>query len=238
MGRFCYCTKILPGKTDLVRTRWKNKDKSVEELRALDSFWMPLKMTGFEAWLQQTPQGDFLIHCLEGESLQQIFKGLREQIALGNTIAVKLRDFYQEVLGKNYSLPEIEPHIESMLDISLPTSSPFVKRGFFYPLLSDQEEGYRHFRKEAMGEKRGRHEASMRAFGVSRLSTWLQKTPEGNLIVVYTERHAETPTSSTARLGQGEGSQEWQEIASNLMRHTGLKLDELSPDVEWLTQPK
>jgi hypothetical protein len=69
------------------------------------------------------------------------------------------------------------------------------------------------------------------------LSTWLQSTPEGKYIVVYSERHVSTPTTPAARLNQAKGSSAWQEISSILCDHTGLKPDELSPDSEWLTQP-
>lgn len=236
MGRFCYISKILPGKTDLVREMWKNRPPN-EEPNIRQRFWDHLGMTGFESWLQQTPNGDFLIHCLEGESFIQIFKNLRDQIALGNSIALKLQHFYQNVLGKNYSLPEIEPRIERLLEISLPPSSNFLKRGFFYPLLPSKEEEHRQFRKEAMGKKRGRHEAMMQAFGVSHLSAWLQKVENQQYIVIYTERRADTPFTPKERLRQGEGSVEWQEISAILMSHTGLRLDELSPNTEWLTQP-
>ncbi len=202
------------------------------------SFWNHLKMTGFESWLQPTPQGDLMIHCLEGESLQQIFKGLREQIISGNSIALKLRAFYLDALGKDYSNSEGEPHITSLLNISLPTTSSYIKRGFLYPLLPQKEEAHLRFSTEMMGEKKGRHETMMRAFRVSLLSTWLQSTPHGKYIVVYTERHVGTPATSEARLNQGEGSTAWQEIAFELMDHTGLSHSELSPDVEWLTQPQ
>jgi hypothetical protein len=93
MGRFCYCSPILPGKTEAIREHWKDKTEPEEDG---GSFWRHLKMTGFECWLQ----GDFMIHCLEGESLQQIFKGLREQIALENRMALNLQKFYLNVLGK------------------------------------------------------------------------------------------------------------------------------------------
>jgi hypothetical protein len=238
--RFCYCSKILPGQTELVREHWQNKSMSKDATthEAELHFWQQLKMTGFESWLQQTFRGDFMIHCLEGESVQHIFRGLREQIALGNRVALKLQDFYQKVLGKNYSSPTIVPRCENLLDISLPTTSSYIKRAFFYPLLPHKEEAHHVFRREAMGEKRARHETMMQVFGVSRLSTWLQSTSEGKFIVVYTERHLETPSFSEARLRQGEGSIAWQEIANILMDHTGLALADLSPDVEWLTQPK
>jgi hypothetical protein len=237
MGRFCYVSKILPGKTHLVQEMWKDLTPNEDPLLKA-SFWNHLGMAGFESWLQPSPEGDFMIHCLEGASLPQIFRGLREQIASGNPMALKLQNFYQTVLGKNYHSPETEPSIENLLDISLPSSSKTIKRGFFYPLLPHQAEEHRLFRNEAMGEKRGRHERMMRAFGVSQLSTWLQTTPERKYIVVYTERHADTPTTAPARLNQGQDSPEWLEIAAILMQHTGLKIDELSPDVEWLTQPK
>jgi hypothetical protein len=240
MGRFCYCSKIISGKTTLVREHWQKKhvSKDPDIQTAEVNFWHHLKMTGFESWLQESPQGDFMIHCLEGESLQQILKGLREQIAVGNSIALKLQDFYQKALGKDYSSPQVVPQIENLLDISLPTTPSFIKRAFFYPLLHEKEEAHQHFSKEARGEKRMRHESMMRAFGVSRLSTWLQSTSDGKYIVVYTEGHKESYSSSEERLKQGEGSIAWQEIANILRDHTDLGLDELSPDVEWLTKPK
>lgn len=239
MGRFCYCSKVLQGKTELVREHWKTKksNKTVYDQDVEENFWRHLKMTGFESWLQKTPKGDFIIHCLEGESLNQIFKGLREQIASGNDIALHLQSFYQSALGKDYSKTEVEPKIENLLDISLPRPSSYIKRGFFFPFLPHMEEEHRQFRHEAMGNKRLRHEASMKAFGVFRLSTWLQSTPDGKYIIVYTERHIGTPESATSRIAQGQNSAEWQEISAILMRHTGLNMEGLSPEVEWLTQP-
>lgn len=240
MGRFCYCSKLLPGQSNFARDHWKNKAATTTpEMKAAEmNCWSHLKMTSFESWLQKTPQGDFLIHCLEGESLQQIFKGLREKIASCQGFALRLQHFYQTVLGKNYALPETEPHIEPLLDISLPPLSEGVmKRGFFFPLLPHKEEAHRRFRQEASTSQRGRHEASMRAFGVTRLSTWLHHAPEGKRIVVYTERCLSTPHTSSERLHVGESSPEWQGIAATLMDHTGLSYEGLSPDVEWLTAP-
>jgi hypothetical protein len=238
MGRFCYCSKVLPGKSATVKLHWKNKeaskDTSTKKNEAL--FWNHLKMTGFESWLQPTPHGDFIIHCLEGESLEQIFKGLREQIASGNPIAVNLRNFYLDVLGKDYAQPESQPQIEHLLDISLPEkSAPLNKRGFIFPLLAHQEEAHRRFRKEAMGEKRGRHEASIKAFGVTLMSSWLQNIQGEKYIIVYTEGALRSPNISTVRLQPGESSPAWKEVSEALMSHTGLKAHELSPEVEWLT---
>ncbi len=236
MSRFCYCSKILPGKSDVIRAHWKNKPiRSPETARAEESFWDHMKMTGFEAWLQPTPKGDFLIHCLEGESLQGIFKGLREQIVSKNPVALTLQSYYRDVLGKDYSMRDIEPSIEALLDVSLPCSSPIVKKGFMYPILPEKVEAHKKFRNDSNRDRRTRHEASMRAFGVSRLTQWLQTTPTGTYCVVYTERLPNSEPSAEKRLEQGKNSPEWQEIAAILMDHTGLSYNELSPQVEWLT---
>ncbi len=235
MGRFCYCSSILPGKADQVREHWKNKPKNTDPQEE-EQFWNHLGMTGFESWLQQTPHGDFMIHCLEGKSLGQIFKGLREQIADGNQIALSLQSFYLNVLGKDYALLDVEPKIELLSDIELPRPSSFMKRSFFFPLLPHKEAAHRRFRQEIMGRKRARHEAFMKAFGVSRLSTYLQSVGDTKYIVIYTENHINTPSKSLERLDAGKNSPEWQENSKELMDHTGLSYEELSPDVEWLTQ--
>lgn len=240
MGRFCYCSKILPGKTETVRQHWKNK-RSAKKLyteEAEQLFWDHLSMTGFESWLQPTPQGDYMIHCLEGESLQKIFKGLREEIAANNPIALNLRNFYLEVLGKDYALPNAEPHLEHLLDISLPTNSPIIhKRAFFSPLLPHQEEAHRRFREESMTDKRSRHEESLEAFGLSHLSGWIQSTHGQKYIINYSEGPIKLPATPEERLRLGEKCPAWKEISTILMTHTGLKPHELSPQVEWLTVP-
>ena len=175
-----------------------------------------------------------MVHCLEGESLKAIFKGLREQIQAGNSIALDLHAFYLEAFGKEYKSPEIEPQIECLLDLSLPNkSSHLIKKGFVYPLLPHKEQEHRQFRAESGGKMKDRHLASMAAFGVSRLTSWLQTTPQGKYIVCYTERegHAETAAERVAR---GISSPEWQEISNKLVDQTGLAVEALSPDVEWL----
>ncbi len=239
MERYCYCSKIQPGKSDMIRTHWQQKSQKSDALSKPEiDFRDSLGLHGFEAWLQSTPHGDFMIHCLEGESLHGIFDGLQAQIKAHNEIALELQAFYQSVLGKDYSSPSVQPSIECLLDISLQPKTPnFIKRGFFFPLLSHKEDEHRRFRQESMTKCRHQHEASMAAFHVHRLTTWLQQTANEKFIVVYTERSADTPATSQQRLAMGNRSKEWQEISEILADHTGLSHDQLSPETEWLTQP-
>ena len=232
MGRYCYCSKVLPGKTATIKEHWQNKGDQTAEVHAEEiAFFNAIKLTSFDSWIQPTAQGDFMIHCLEGPSLQEIFKGLREQIAIKNPVALKLHAFYLDVLGKDYSLLETEPKIELLMDLSLPSARVHAKCkwGHCYPLLTDKEQEHRQFRKEAMGTKKTRHEATMRAFGSTRLSVWLQHTPNGKYIIGYNEAGDKK---------QGQDSEGWKDISAILMDHTGLPFDQLSPTLEWLTQPK
>ncbi len=234
MSRFCYCSKVVPGKTDRIREHWKNNPETIQEKIV---FWPEVQLTGFHAWLQPTSQGDFMIHCLEGESLDAIFTSLRELIAQKNSTALGLWTYYKEVLGRDYSEASTQPTLECLLDVSLPNSAPIVKKAFMYPLLPEKVEAHRQFRKDASGAGRARHEASMRAFGVSRLTTWLQTSPIGPYCIVYTERAPNNEQSAAKRLEAGNSPQ-WQEIAATLQDHTGLSYTELSPNVEWLTKPQ
>ena len=227
MGRFCYCSKVLPQKSEVIRTRKAHKESHPEEE---DTFWSALNMTGFSSWLQPTPEGDYMIHCLEGESLEGIFKGLREQIQKEHPIAMNLHAHYLDVLGKDYSLYSAEPQIECLLDMKLPTSKkPAHTKGFLYPLLPHKEESHRKFREESNKEKKGRHMASLAAFGVTRLTSWLQTTNHGKYIICYSERDHEGE-----RCQQGLESPDWQEISQLLQDQTGLTQQDLSPLVERL----
>jgi hypothetical protein len=240
MTRYCYCSKVLPGKEDTVRNHWKNKGDSwhEDEDSAGNRLWSATKQTDFQSWLQLTDYGNFYLHYLDAASFQGIFQGLREQIVAGNECALSVHSFYKEAFGKDYLDPSTEPRIECLLDISLPTvdSPNLLRRAFCWPLLDDKEEAHRHFREECRGVKRVRHEASMSAFGVSQLSSWLQTTAEGKFIITYSES-LEPEKYYNQKAVLGIDSPEYQEISAILREHTGLSSEQLLPGIEWLTQP-
>ncbi|MGE0383065.1 MAG: hypothetical protein AB7O90_19725 [Hyphomicrobium sp.] len=178
-------------------------------------------MTGFEAWLQ----GERLIHCLEGGSAQRIFSGLRDQIAHKNPIALKLQAFYQEVLGKDYSLPSVTPTIECLADLTRPGGATQLKRGRCFPLLADKVEAHRAF--SAAGDREW-----LEPFGITRYTQWLQKSDEGHFLIVYTEHDR---LLGPDRLKEAGAYPAWRRASSLFSHHTGLPEDQLSPDIEWLT---
>lgn len=233
MGRFCYRSKILPGKKERVRQHWREKDEAEgdEEL-----FWQALTMTGFASYLQSTAAGDFMIHCLEGESLPRIFAGLRDQIRKKNPIALNLQKFYLEVLGKDYALEASEPKIECLSDRALhETADNTMRRVFFLPLRPEKLDAHRAFRQDAQGKNSKKHDALMDAFGTLRHIVFLQHDETGPVLIIDSDRKVNSARDAKERLALGDkAAAEWQEVAAIMMDHTGLSYNELSPDVECL----
>ncbi len=229
MERFCYCSKVLPQKSDHIKNRNALRKSRQEEENALRKI---VGLTRFSSWLQKTAEGDFMIHCLEGASLESMFTRLREQIQLGNPNALGLHAFYLDVLGKDYSLYSAEPQVECLLDMKLPLErKPITAKGFIYPLLPHMEEEHRKFRQESNGEKRGEHVAYLAELGVRRLTSWLQTTPHGKYIVTYTEKEFREKDLCK----EGHNSPEWQQIYDCIQEQTGLSKEALTPDLEQLS---
>lgn len=232
IDRICYCSTPFPEKIDALRAYFASK--AVQNHPAVSNsafeFWNALQMVGFDCWLQ--PRNNLLLHCLEGKSLRKVFEKLREQINCGNNFAIQLHSFCLDIFGEDYKDPLAEPQIECLLDITLPrTGAKIVKKCFAYPLLPHKEEEHRAFRRESMSKMKSRHEASMKAFGVAHLSSWLQNRSSGKFIICYSEHQ----TDPEQKLKLGNSSPEWMEIAKILMDQTGLNIEELTPEIEKLT---
>lgn len=240
MTYLCYCNRVLPGKEAHIEEHWKKKNALWHERDPAPAKELA-KATGhtaFHGWLQRTPQGSFYLHYLEAPCFDHAFKGLREQILAGNPLAQHLHTFYKEVLGRDYLDPQTEPQVELLLELSLPSPTAFTKRkASCWPIQKDQEQAHRDFRKQCRTDKRRQHESIMSALGITRLSSWIQTTPEGLFMVNYSE-HLPQHEELLKKAKQSELSKEHEEIASSLDRHTGLSGEQRFPDVNWLTQPQ
>ena len=56
-----------------------------------------------------------------------------------------------------------------------------------FPILPGKTEQWKHFSHEMAGPRRSAYEASRRRLGITREVAYLQKTPQGDLAVVYIE---------------------------------------------------
>lgn len=234
MSRFLYVSPVVPGKTKEVRYHYQKEENEEER----DAFWKQLGMTDFDCWLQHHHGLDYLVHCLEGESLERIFRGLRNEIARGNPIAKKLHAYYLNVLGKDYSSPKVIPDIELVFDMEFPIEEgkECYQRGFMFPLLPDQVHAHKEHCQLMMDGERSVIQDSCTTFGLARMTKWIQRTLVCYYIVVYQEttfHPAETPK----RDGLMTASNSYQTISKSLMSHTGLSYENLSPNMEWLKSP-
>ncbi len=59
--------------------------------------------------------------------------------------------------------------------------------GSVFPILPGKTEQWKHFCQEMVGPRRSEYEASRKRLGISREVAYLQQTPQGNLVVVYSE---------------------------------------------------
>lgn len=56
-----------------------------------------------------------------------------------------------------------------------------------FPLLPGKAEAGREFAKACMGPRRAEYAESLKAGGVTKESSFLQKTPQGDMLIVYFE---------------------------------------------------
>lgn len=69
--------------------------------------------------------------------------------------------------------------------------------GFALPVLAGKAEQRNHFSQEIVGPRRSEFEASRKRLGITRHATYLQQTPQGELVIVYIE------TQDLARMFEG-----------------------------------
>jgi len=59
--------------------------------------------------------------------------------------------------------------------------------GYALPVLAGKTEQRKHFSQEIAGPRRSEFEASRKRFGITRHASYLQQTPQGELVIVYME---------------------------------------------------
>ncbi len=239
MAIFAYASPILPGRTPLVRERYKQKIAE-ESLPQVDAerirFWGLLGLKGWSCFLQRLRERDYFIHCLEGDSLESIIGNLRELIEQGHPFAIGLHDFYREALGKDYLDPDSMPCMEQIFNLELPQEGdhrlPCHKRAFIYPLLSNQREEQKRY--SAQAKEGGGAKEFFASYRVRRMAKWIQTLGHMEVIVYYQEM--ELPSHQVALRHLALREAPWYKRATDeLIAQTGLTFEELTPHLEQLS---
>ncbi len=236
MPRYVYASQILPGKADLVTQVYRQKREHPELVQEGDGFRQAIGLTGWDSWIHHSHRGDFFIHGLECNDLEELFTNLQQQIHEGHPRALWLKDFYLDILGKDYSHPSATPEVEPVLNLDIPgelnQQRPIVSRGFVYPLLPTKVNEHREFCRQCAGEHRMRVQDSCQQFGIVKHQKYIQKTPHQDYVVIYQEKVAWTPEEEKQVSEKAEQNPSWRWVSDVLRKHTGLKQEQLNPRVE------
>lgn len=241
MPRFVYATAILPGKTELVRHAYQQKQLNTEGQKE-EEYWNLIGLEGWQAWIHHAPRADYFIHAPETKNLESLFHALQDQIEAGNALAEWLRDFYLDVTGKDYSHTSATPDLELMFTSEITTPAPqqgtVVSRGFVYPLIPAKVTAHREFWRQCQGEYRYRIQDANREQGIIKDTRYLQKTPHQDFLVTYQELISSDQERDEKRSeAQASPASKW--MSDVLKEHTGLTVKQLEPAVESLTrQPR
>lgn len=239
MPKFVYASPLIAEKSSVVRYVYRQKRENPQMVGDETSFRLALGLEGWQAWLQKTPQGDFFVHYLETDQLDKVFTRIHTLIQQEYPKALWLRDFYLEVLGRDYSDPSAAPTLLQLADMEaagpFPDRGEIVSQGYLLPLLPKKIDAYREFCRQIMGEHRGRYQESLYHLHITKTSLYLQRSLAHDHIIVYREKillpqeYARRPHEVRA----ANPSYQW--VSNQLMNLTGLAFDQLEPNLEYLT---
>ena len=240
MPRYVYASPIVLGKTDWIKQvcqeRTAREYESASE-RQKREFWQFLGIDKWTAWLQHTDQGDYFIHCIEGDSSDRISAGLRKKIEEQHPVGLWIRDFYLEGLGKDYQDPSAQPQLEQILDLDvdceITKNSEIVSRGFCFPLLPGKTAAHVEFCRACMEEKRELFESSLRSFGIRKISKYLQRAERQDYVVYYQELDV-TRSREFQLQRPHETFAPFCWVSEMLTDHTGMDYDARCPRLEFL----
>lgn len=239
MPKFVYASPIIPDKAHVVRYVYQQKRDNPQLVGDEATYREAMKIEGFQAWLQKSERGTFFIHCLDTDSLDNVTTRLKELIQQENPIAVWLRDFYLEVLGRDYTDPSAMPTLFSLTDIEIPESfqerGEIIGQGYLLPLLPKKVDAYRELCRQINGEHQSRMAEACRQFQITKWMSFLQKCYGNDYIVIYREKVL-LPQENAKRPHEARASSPaFQWLSNQLMGLSGLAFDALEPTIEYLT---
>lgn len=228
MERFAYASPVLPGKESAIREYNKGKKTSFYEKGKM--YWKEIGVNGWACYLQELEGRYYFIHVVEADSIDEVFDKFRKELRAKVPRAVELHAYYLNVLGKDYSSPEMAPKIDKVFDLALDHPSAPLKEhiGYMYPLLPGKVGAHKAYCQKAMSEKKEGILEMYRATGILRMTKWIQTKPTGDYVVYFQER-----SIPYVRKNLSEDPVMLKRLEP-LMEHTGLSSEALLPKVEHL----
>lgn len=190
MERVCVALPVLPGKTETLR----EFEKTRMGARSLDrdAFEQSLGTSRQIDWLVKTPQGDLVLVYLEAYGSMNNL--LEQFIRAEGDYPRWVRKYWSEVTGvdldESASLQRIRSSIEEIFayEAKMPANPETRPWCLPLPVVPGKSEVLREFYKTRTGP-RWREEVNWRenVYTISKEVQWVQKTPRGELLLVYGE---------------------------------------------------
>src|SRR5712691_224679 len=190
MVRFCLATPVLPGKLESLRDFDITRKGPRQHER--DAFEKHLKTTKEIAWLQKTPQGNLRLVYYEGDA-DSLKWGVEEIAHMKDSYAGWMKSKWLEFAGLDWTKPseELLAHFpEEVFAYEAKGVAAVGTRGMCLalPVVPGKSQVAREFYKTRMGPRWQEEDAWRKeGFKTSREFQWLQKTPRGDLLLIYGE---------------------------------------------------
>lgn len=180
MFKVAFFAPIAEGKTEQARQfakDWSGARKQEHE-ESRRRFGMSVEST----WLQQTPQGNFLVIYTESENREKMHEGFSKS---QEPYDVWFRQQISEIFGFDMAGEEDDGPNENLLDWQDGSdTSGTVRYGFFAPILPGKLDAWKQMVASMRGDQAAGQAESRRLLGVKSERAWLQNTPMGDFVVV------------------------------------------------------
>lgn len=239
MSKFAYVSPLIAEKANVVRYVFQQKRDNPKLVGDESEYRRAMGIDNFQAWLQKSDRGLFFVHYLETDQLENLSGRLKMLIQKEDPKALWLRDFYLEVLGRDYTDPSAIPTLLSLTDLEVPEPlserGEIISQGYMLPLLPKKIDAYREFCRQVNGEHRGRMQEACRQFHITKWMSFLQKTFAHDYMVFYREKVL-LPQEQAKRPHEARASSPaYQWLSNQLIELSGLPFDALEPKIEYLT---
>lgn len=194
------------------------------------------------AWLQHLNGQNYILHWTEKEEIATVCQYASEQMLRGDPDAIRMSVFYREVLGIDIRTPHFLPQTDCVAAVHLPFNhnleTECVSLAFAYPLQSAKTEEHKAFCRHIFEEQNATLSQYFQSLGIIRFMKFVQHLPIGDFIVYGQEVAVSCLDTISTNYRNLISEGPLKGVATALVDHTGLCLEDLSPDVEPLWDPK
>lgn len=176
---YAFAAPIAPGQTDT----WKAFAAELAGAKkdAHTKANLAAGITNEKVWLQETPMGAFVVVYHEGSDL----KGSMQKRAAATDEHSKwfmsqVEKIHGMKMDPSHPMPANELAFNGNVDVAGGTPYALIA-----PIVKGKEAQWKQVLSDISGPKKAEWEASRKALGIHKEMVWLQKTPMGDVAVVY-----------------------------------------------------